>query len=526
MISPRAWQRRALRKLADATHRRTAIVAPTGTGKTVVFAHHLAALREAEPDLRSVILAHRDELVEQSVSKLQMIDPATPVGVVKAERNEVDAPSIVASVQTLAYSNRINQLMKAGPPHVVIVDEAHHAQADSYQKILRTFGCFEDYGPLLTGVTATLERADGKALGKTFPSVVYRLSMLQAIKKGYIVPPRGIRVRLAADFRELREAHGAIRDDDAAEMLMRSMAPDRIAEAIAEHAEGRKIIVFCPRIDVSLAVSTACRKLGIEMNHLDATTPMERRREMIGQLNRGEANITNVGVLTEGADIPIVDCIVMARPTKSKVFYIQAVGRGTRLYPGKEDCLVLDLVGTTHRHDLISCEDLLTEEEEPVIGEPRGEREPSVYEEESDGELVAEDVDLFASRPFAWIRTSFGYVLDLARNGWVCLTETPAGWSVDRLIREDGQNILERVQVMPAIGYAQGLAEDYVRKLGVEALAKRDARWRDMPHSMGQRQFMDSMRILYHPKWTKGQCSDSITKTLAERAMKEVWRAV
>jgi superfamily II DNA or RNA helicase len=533
MIEPRDYQRDALASLSEAPERRPAIVLPTGTGKTIIFCHWLKQLRtQSTNGLRSLILVHRDELAQQAVEKLSMIDPTTTTGVVKAERNEVSAPTVVASVQTLVREKRFAQYMAGGAPQAVIVDEAHHSRADSYHTILQRLGCFEEYGPLTLGVTATPERNDGRALGKTFERIVYHLPLLEAIRKGYLCPPKGLAVKLNCDFRTLRSAHGEIRDDDAERMMLAAMAPEKIAEAIAEHASQRKCLVFTPTVEVSKQIMHECCELGMEAHHVDGTTPMDERRVLLAWFDTATAEyptkvLSNCAVLTEGYDCPSASCIVMARPTKSRIFYTQAIGRGLRLFPGKQDCLILDVVGVTHRHDLLSIKDLMTEDVEPAAGEERaGEVQEHEEEEQPEGELTFEPVDLFASRPFNWIRSEFGYVLDLGKqHGWVVLMEVQQGWAVDRLTRVAGRAEREEIQVIQQLGYAQGMAEDYVRRLGVEALAKRDAGWRKAPLTDSQRWMLERWRIPHRGDWTKGEASDAITKAVAGAAIKECLRA-
>lgn len=530
MIEPRDYQQACLTDLAEAPERRTLISMPTGCGKTVVLAHWLKQLRLNGEIIRALVLVHRDELVQQSIEKLTTIDPDTKVGVVKAERNDCTAPVVVASVQTLVRDNRFAQYMLGGAPQVVVVDEAHHCRSDSYTKILTQLGCFEAYGPLTLGVTATPERNDGRALGKTFERIVYHLPLLEAIRRGYLCPPRGLAVKLDCDFRKLRSTHGEIRDDDAERMMLMALAPEKIAAAIREHARDRKCLVFTPTVAVSIEIAAACNMIGILASNVDASTPLDHRREMLKRFRAGEIQVlSNCAVLTEGYDEPSVDCIVMARPTKSRIFYTQAIGRGLRLFPGKADCLVLDVVGVTHRHDLLSIKELLTEDVEP---EPKDEEQQEDMEwwdkpeePQPEGELVFEPVDLFASRPFNWIKCDFGYVLDLGKqHGWVVLMEVQAGWAVDRLQRTEGVAERSEIQVIPQLGYAQGMAEDYVRRLGVEALAKRDAGWRKAGMTDGQRWMLERWRIPHRADWTKGEASDAITKSVAGAALREVIR--
>jgi ATP-dependent helicase IRC3 len=197
-ISLRPYRQEALAAIADAESRgirRQLVSLPTGTGKTVIFAHLLQQRSE-----RALVLAHRDELIEQAASKILTVDPDARVGICKAERNELHREIIVASVQTLARESRLSKIDISGFT-TVIVDEAHHAAADTYRQILDHFRCFDEDGPLTVGFTATPERADEKAVGEVFSDIVYRQDIL--MQAGYLCDLRAIQVSLEADFNKL-----------------------------------------------------------------------------------------------------------------------------------------------------------------------------------------------------------------------------------------------------------------------------------------------------------------------------------
>ncbi|MDP9375282.1 MAG: DEAD/DEAH box helicase family protein, partial [Chloroflexota bacterium] len=220
-IALRDYQREALdavRAAPAAGVTRPLVVLPTGTGKTVIF-----AMLARELGARTLILAHRDELLQQAADKLRMVDPAAAVGLVKAERDEHRAPIVVASVQTLAHARR---LARVRPDFgLVVVDEAHHVVSASYRTILRHVGAFDAGGPLTVGVTATPDRGDGVGLGAVFQRVVYERDLLAMIRAGYLCDPRGIQVGLAADFRALKVRGGDVADEASARLLLGADAP-------------------------------------------------------------------------------------------------------------------------------------------------------------------------------------------------------------------------------------------------------------------------------------------------------------
>jgi superfamily II DNA or RNA helicase len=169
-LTPRPYQVEAvIAVLQSALHgiKRPLIALPTGTGKTIIVAH----LLQHRPG-RALVLAHRDELIQQAVDKLGWVAPNLHVGVVKAERDAHDAPVVVASVQTLSRRQRLARL--APDFDTIVIDEAHHAPADTYRRILSHCQAWTPDGPLVVGVTATPERGDGQSLHQQNFSLKYK----------------------------------------------------------------------------------------------------------------------------------------------------------------------------------------------------------------------------------------------------------------------------------------------------------------------------------------------------------------
>jgi ATP-dependent helicase IRC3 len=300
---------------------RPLVVLPTGTGKTVVFAHLLA-----QRGGRSLVLAHRDELIRQAADKLAMVAPSLDIGVIKAAENELDTLVTAASAQTLSRPKRLEQLIR--DLQTLVVDEAHHATATTYQRILEHFGVFEKKGPLCVGFTATPERGDRAGLGAVWQRIVYRRSIVEMILAGYLCDVRAIRVALTANLDNLSVRHGDFAEGELGDALIAADAPRHVAAAYWDHAQGRKALVFTAGVRMAHNMADAFRSVGVRAEALDSSTPEEERRAMLRRLRTGETQaIANCAVLTEGFDEPSVDCVVIARPTKSRPLYIQMVGR-------------------------------------------------------------------------------------------------------------------------------------------------------------------------------------------------------
>jgi superfamily II DNA or RNA helicase len=520
----RDYQREALDAVEEATRRgirRQLIALPTGTGKTVILSYIVHRRRG-----RILILVHRDELVQQTLAKLTLIAPDLHTGVVKAERNDTDAAVIGASIQTLSRERRREQL----PTDIstVIVDESHHASADIYRRVLEHVGSFQPDGPLTIGVTATPERADGKPLGDVFEEIVYTMTLLDAIQRGYLVDLRAVQVKLKLDWSAIRSRHGDFADGDLADAMETANAPQHAVSAWLEYAAGRSTVLFAPTVAMAQLMAAAFRAAGIAAEALDGTTPTEERRAILARLASGETTVvTNCGVLVEGFDCPRVSCIVIARPTMSRPLYVQMIGRGTRLHPGKDDCLILDLVGTTTRHDLQTTASLFGVDPAMLAARPLTEALAGDDDERDDddvddrdvaapaatGQLIAVSVDLFKRRTLHWVSTPGGaFLLPLGDHHLELVPDRDDRWRVLDVPRRGSASIL--ADGLP-LEYAQGRAEDLARRSNAGGLLNPHATWRSAPPTEKQLATLRWKRIPIQPGLTKGQAADLITAAFA-----------
>jgi superfamily II DNA or RNA helicase len=314
-------------------------VMPTGAGKTIVF----SKLAEAMQPRRSLILAHREELIEQAVDKIAK-STGIFAQVEKAEqRASLMSPVVVASIQTLMGAQRRERWPRDHFAQIV-VDEAHHALADSYQKVLRHFT-----GKVL-GVTATPDRGDKRNLGQYFENVAFEITMFDLIKQGYLSPVKVKALPVEIDLKNVKSVAGDYSADDLGTALTPYLRS--IAKALRDHASFRKCLVFLPLIATSKTFTDICQQEGLSAAHIDGTS--EDRKEILARFADGEFDIlNNAMLLTEGYDDPSIDCIVVLRPTRSRSLYAQMVGRGTRVHPAKDDLLVLDFLWLHEKHNLV-----------------------------------------------------------------------------------------------------------------------------------------------------------------------------
>ena len=517
-ITLRPYQHDALTAIEQAESRgirRPLVALPTGTGKTIVFAD-LIRRRSG----RALVLAHRDELIGQAVTKIRLVYPGADLGVVKAARDETGAQVVVGSVQTLSRQNRLARLV----PDLlttVVVDEAHHATADSYRRILEHCGSFRDNGPLTLGVTATPERADGTPLGDVWQEIVYRGDLLEMIQNGYLADLRAIRIHLEADLDQVHTRAGDLKADELDDVLRRANAPEHAVAAYQEHAPGRTALVFSASVLAAREMAEAFCGAGVTAEALSGETDPEQRRAMLRRFHEGGTRvITNCAVLTEGFDEPKIDCIIVARPTKSQPLYQQMIGRGTRRHPGKDDCLIIDLVGSTTHHNLVTASDLFGVEPSALAAQPltvvAAAQAQAVAQEEARGYRVAAVVDLFRQRPLHWIESSSTrYVLSVG-DGLVLLgTADGETWCVEHVSRDQCRRVLAEGV---SLAYAQGIGEDEARRLGAGRLLTREAAWRQHPATPGQLRALSRWRVPIPADVTKGAASDLISAAVARVA--------
>jgi superfamily II DNA or RNA helicase len=512
---------------------RPAVVLPTGSGKTIVFSNLARQFIElTQPyglPYRVVVLVHRDELADQAMDKIRTVAPRLTVGKVKAADDDIHTDVTVCSVQTLARTNRLSRLLAGqifyGRIGLVIVDEAHHAAAESYKTIMHAFGCYDGLhdddgeitGTRVLGVTATLARGDRVGLGDVWEEAVFRRSVLWMVSRGYLVDPRGKAIDLdALNLTGVKKSGGDYQAKDLGRAVIAADGPKIVARAITEYAADRRPIVFLP--DVSSAYLTAAEldKAGIPCDVVDGNVSREERLDIYRRYRTGEIRaIVNCMVLTEGADFPWADCVVNARPTTNPTLYVQMVGRGLRTWPGKTDCLVLDVTGTGGK--LSTLIDLAPGEVTSFRdGESLG--EAAVREEAEGNTVVAADsiafnlrhreLDLFQASSHAWLRTPGGVMFIPVGNEEVFVWPSGDGrWDVCFApARGKWVHLHRDMQLGTAQAWAESEAEDRMPFNGTK-----DADWRKRKAEGRQIAVARSYGAVIGDDPRKGPLSDAIS---------------
>ncbi len=355
-------------EMETGSNRRVIVSLPTGCGKTIAGLSIAGRING-----RVLWIAHRDELIEQPAKEIEQHFPGLEYGIEKASQKDGLAKRVViSSIQTLSRKNRLLRILQGAPFSVIIYDECHHATSVQAMRVLSWLGCFreDNKGPRLLGLTATIERSDKTSLGHVFQDLIYSLSIQEAIKLGFLVPPKSIKVYLP--MRLKKGSDGDISISDAEREAKRLNVAQANATNIKLHCGERKTIVFTTSVDQAKRTAEACQRLGIKAEWVSGQPYMNRtdRKAAIKRFADGEIQVLACSdVLVEGYDERSIGAVVIARPTLSKSRWLQMAGRGLRTHAHKVDCLLIDIACS--EHELVTADILLEPPEEKIKRKPR-----------------------------------------------------------------------------------------------------------------------------------------------------------
>lgn len=370
MFTLRDYQDEGIENVREAIRngsKRILLVAPTGSGKTVVAAQIVKFA--ADKLRRSMFLAHRRELVNQCADKL--VNFGVDHGILMAGEFPYGAADVqVASIDTLRARCITTEKMPLPYSDVIIIDECHRSLAPTYLKLIKAYP-----NAIVIGLTATPIRGDGKGLGHIYDDMVQLPSISDLIKRGHLVEPRtfaptipdltGIKIRRGDyDERELQQA-----------MNRRSLVGD-----IVSHwwrlAKDRPTIVFASGVKHSIHLRDEFASTGATVAHVDGDTPLQERKRIVDDLKKGKIQVvTNYGVFTEGFDEPTLSACILARPTKHLGLYLQMAGRTLRPADNKEDSLIIDHSGNVYEHGFVQDDHQWVLEEGKALHKDSAERQ-------------------------------------------------------------------------------------------------------------------------------------------------------
>lgn len=488
----RPYQEECLKAIQDHSEKgvkRQLISMATGSGKTVVFGHLIDSLK-----CKSLVIAHTNELLGQSIEKIKMVSPSLDVGLVNASKKEFHQPVIVSSIQSARQPETLKQLQRQNFD-LLVYDEAHHASSDSSRSVLEALGFGKGTKKLLCGFTATPMRSDGNGLGEDFDKIVYSKPIKSMIEDGYLCLPVGIKIATDLDLSNIDlDKSGDYKTASLTDVMDTREINELVVKTYQEKAQGRKTICFCVSIAHAEHLAQIFQNNGIKAESVSGNMPLSERNEILQQFKDGKIEvITNCQILTEGFDCPDVDCVIIARPTQSQGLYIQMAGRGLRLYPNKKDCIILDFGDKSHslcntnvligdaeavEHKERNCERILL----LALGLP-----PTINQKLKSAifecNLLGDD--------FLWQKDTAGSY-QLKGAGKKLLKIVASGQGQFDVIFLDGniiQTISEKLSFEYAFASAEGFAKDNRSHFIVSDM---DASWRDFPISDKQKDLFRS----------------------------------
>lgn len=359
MMDLRPYQRQAIDALYDyfgSNAGNPLIVMPTGTGKSVCIAGFVFDAMAAYPDTRILMLTHVKELIQQNYAALLRLWPDAPAGIYSAglAKRDLHSPILFAGIQSIA--KRAQQVQRCD---LIIVDEAHlisRSDSSAYRSFIADIQKINGNKVKIIGFTATPYRMDSGMLhegkGRIFTDIAYEVPMLDMIRQGYLSPVVPKRTQTQIDVSGVGTRGGEF----IAGQLEKAVDLEHITKAAVEEIinggqDRGSWLVFCSGVDHAHHVRDAIRERGYTAETVTGDTPPATRDRYLTEYKAGRIRcLTNANVLTTGFDAPGTDLIALMRPTQSIGLYVQMVGRGTRLAPGKDDCLILDFAGNTARH--------------------------------------------------------------------------------------------------------------------------------------------------------------------------------
>ena len=548
MLSLRQYQRQGIdgvNALIRSGSTRPVLLQATGLGKTVSGATWIAEHHAAEPRGRTLFLVHRDELAQQARDEIHGLAPHLRPGIVMGQQSDHDRPVVIASTQTLGRRDRFGRNKRREQIHSVrriVYDEAHHAASQTAREILDYFGAFAGVPTL--GLTATLSRQDTRGLGEVWTGIVERpegglWDVEWGVRNGWLVTPRGFRVQVPQlDLSGVHIRAGDLAQEETATAMLNADTGAAIVKAIQDPSLCRcdgtdRGVIYCPNVATAVSFAQEMNAAGIATGVILGSTPREERRAILARFRTGELEwITNFGVLTEGWNAPWCNVLIIARPTKSSGLYQQMIGRGLRTWPGKTECIVLDVCGVTEIHGLAGLADLSMDRKiKPRDGqsllEAMEEWDDAEWSAENEGfiwhdpppppvhHVIGTEIDMFGKSHSVWLQTRRGTWFVPAADLLFFLWPQSGGLFAIYWTTKTGSADSILIQPDLELDIAMALAEQHAHTYAPQEAGK-DAPWRQTgPIRPGQKAELKQWRIPVRKTMTAATAYDELCIAMA-----------
>ncbi|KAL6923735.1 hypothetical protein FSHL1_000984 [Fusarium sambucinum] len=544
--------------------KRVGVSLATGSGKTVIFTQLIERIPSNENARQTLILAHRRELVEQAANHCQRQYPDKKIEIEMGNVHATGTADItVASVQSITSQGR---LKKFDPSRfkLLLVDEAHHIVSPGYLKTLRYFGLDQKRpeSPNLVGVSATFSRFDGVKLGAAIDEIVYHKDYIDMITKKWLSDVIFTTVESKVNLSEVSKgAFGDFLPGELSKVVNTSETNDITVRSWMAKAQGRNsTLVFCVDVAHVVELTDRFRQHGFDARYVTGETPKVQRAKTLDSFRKGEFPVlVNCGVFTEGTDIPNIDCVILGRPTRSRNLLVQMIGRGMRLHPGKKNCHIIDLVSSLDTGivttptlfgldpnvlvERATVNDLrkIKETGHEINGQPLsyhtapgpGSGSVTFTDYDSVLDLIADtsgEKHIRAISKYAWVQVQGDkFILSAPDGSYVRIermsersnNSAPVYRAVE--VRALPSGVAKTPYAMPkeiltATTFTDAVhgADSFAAKMFPHTFIHRYQRWRSLPPTQGQVDFINRMRGKAEPlkleDLNKGKAADMITK--------------
>ena len=344
MIKLRDYQKECIQAITKSEKQSRLIVMPTGSGKTITFLSYLINTGK-----KALILAHTVDLVRQTYEVLKSMNPKFHFDVLNKNTDLFKTQIIVSTIQSLMCGNTLKKLKNIGID-ILIIDEAHHALSNSYLKAIQELEFNANKQKILLGFTATPMRGDTRNLNEVFEEEVYRKEIFELIEKGILTDIKGYRIKTGVNLTGIRTQYGDFSQSELTAVVNTEERNELALKSFFDICPNKKTIIFCTNIKHSEDIAKVFIKNGIKCKAVHGKLPRNKRFQIIEDFKKGNIQvITNCQLFTEGFDEPSIEAIIMARPTKSLPLYLQMMGRGIRISPGKKYCTLIELTDNSYQ---------------------------------------------------------------------------------------------------------------------------------------------------------------------------------